>query len=70
MMFGQYQNLLKDPDRWQRMHWMLDRERFIDHLDDVRMVRNHIMHFGARPLDNSQKNRLTKFLDMMRHLNP
>jgi CBS domain-containing protein len=70
MMFGQYQNLLKDPDQWQRMHWMLDRERFIDHLDKVRIMRNHVMHFGARPLDDSQKNRLTKFLDTMRHLSP
>lgn len=69
MMFGQYQILLKDPDRWQRMNWMLDRDRFIDHLDDVRIMRNHVMHFGARPLDDAQKNRLTKFLDMMRHLN-
>ena len=70
MMFGQYQNLLKDPGRWQRMHWMLDREMFIEHLNDVRKVRNQIMHFGARPLDDSQKNRLAMFLEMMRHLSP
>lgn len=68
MMFWQYQELLKDPERWQRMHWMLDRERFIDHLNDVRIMRNHVMHFGSRPLDDSEKNRLAKFLDTMRHL--
>jgi hypothetical protein len=70
MMFGQYQRLLEDRDRWQRLHWMLDREMFIEHLDDVRKVRNHIMHFGARPLDDAQKNRLAKFLYVMRYLNP
>jgi CBS domain-containing protein len=68
MMFWQYQELLKGPERWQRMHWMLDRERFIDHLNDVRIMRNHVMHFGSRPLDDSEKNRLAKFLDTMRHL--
>jgi hypothetical protein len=52
------------------MHWALDRETFIEHLDDVRKVRNHVMHFGARPLSELQKNRLAKFLDVMRYLNP
>jgi hypothetical protein len=28
------------------------------------------MHFGARPLSDSQKDRLAKFLDAMRYLNP
>lgn len=70
MMFGQYQGLLDDPDRWQCMDWALDREMFIEHLNDVREVRNHIMHFGARPLSDSQKHRLAKFLDVMRYLNP
>jgi restriction system protein len=70
MTFGQYQMLLSDEDRWSRMHWGVDREMFCVHLDDVRKIRNHIMHFGAEPLDNAQRAQLAAFLDVMRYLNP
>jgi restriction system protein len=70
MTFGQYQMLLRDEDRWSRMHWGVDREMFAEHLEDVRKIRNHIMHFGAEPLDGTQRTRLAGFLDVMRHLNP
>jgi restriction system protein len=70
MTFGQYWILLKDPERWPRLHWGLDREMFASHLDEVRIIRNHVMHFGAQPLDDTQRTRLTSFLGIMRHLNP
>jgi hypothetical protein len=70
MTFGQYQILLGDEGRWSRMHWGVDREMFGDHLDEVRKIRNHIMHFGAEPLDTSQRGQLAAFLDVMRYLNP
>jgi hypothetical protein len=70
MTFGEYSRLLDDEGRWSRMRWGLDRQMFAEHLDDVRKVRNHIMHFGAKPLDSEQKARLAAFLDVMRYLNP
>jgi restriction system protein len=70
MTFWQYFVLLKDPERWPRLHWGLDREMFAAHLDEVRLIRNHVMHFGAQPLDDTQRTRLSSFLGIMRHLNP
>jgi hypothetical protein len=66
MMFGQYQRLLDDPGRWQRMHWALDRGTFIEHLDDVR---NHVMP-SAHGRSASHRRTGAKFLDSMRYLNP
>jgi predicted transcriptional regulator len=70
MTFGEYCLLFDDDERWSRMHWGLDRVMFAEHLDEVRKIRNHIMHFGAKPLDGAQKARLAAFLDVMRYLNP
>jgi hypothetical protein len=68
MTFGQYCKLLEDDIRWQRMHWNLDREMFVGLLDEARMVRNQIMHFGARPLTDTQKQQVSVLLNFMRHL--
>lgn len=68
MTYGQYCKLLEDDARWQRMHWNLDREMFVGLLDEARMVRNQIMHFGARPLIDTQKLQVSVLLNFMRHL--
>lgn len=70
MMFGQYCYLLRDTEKWHRMGWELDCEMFTSDLDDVRKIRNHIMHFGAQPLTNEQEQQLRSFVIIMRHLDP
>jgi hypothetical protein len=68
MTYRQYCKLLEDDPRWQRMGWKLDRELFVGLLDEARMVRNQIMHFGARPLTETQKQQVNVLLNFMRHL--
>lgn len=69
MTFGQYIHLLKDEARWQRMHWVVDRVMFVDYLDEVRNIRNRVMHFGVE-LDEEDKRQLVSFLHFMRSLDP
>ena len=69
MTFWQYELLLRDQDRWQRMYWQVDREMFIAHLDDVRKIRNRVMHFGVQ-LANEDRKTLLSFLHFMRSLDP
>jgi len=69
MTFGQYCYVLKDEARWQRMHWVVDREMFVDYLDGVRRIRNRVMHFGVQ-LDEEGKRQLVSFLHFMRSLDP
>lgn len=69
MTFGQYFYLLKDEANWQRMHWRVDRAMFVGYLDEVRKIRNRVMHFGVQ-LDEDDKRKLVSFLQFMRSLDP
>ena len=55
--FGEYVRLLESPKNWKKLRLGIDRKLFIDLLDDVREVRNDVMHF--RP-DSSEPENLDK----------
>ncbi|MFC0097492.1 CBS domain-containing protein [Micromonospora marina] len=66
--FGEYQRLLENPGRWSRLNWHLDRKVFIDALDEVREIRNDIMHFSPDPLDEESVAKLRRFAQWLRKL--
>jgi CBS domain-containing protein len=70
MMFGQYIRLLSDASRWHALSWQISREIFISELDEVRKIRNRVMHFSAKPLVEEQQELLRSFLSWIRHLDP
>lgn len=70
MMFGQYARLLGDDSRWRELRWQISREIFVRDLEEVRRIRNRVMHFSAGPLTGEQQDRLRSFLSWMRHLDP
>ena len=43
--FGEYVRLLENPDHWQTLKLSLDRATFTKRLEDVRRIRNDVMHF-------------------------
>lgn len=46
LLVSQFEKLLEDDARWQRMDWSVDREVFVGRLADVReRIRNPLMHF-------------------------
>lgn len=47
---GDYQQVLQNPNRWARLGWPLDRAVFGRRLDELREVRNDIMHFNPDPI--------------------
>ena len=62
--FGEYVRLLESPDNWERLRLGIDRKLFVKLLNDVREVRNDVMHF--RP-DSSEPEDLDK-VRMLRSL--
>ncbi|GIJ34989.1 CBS domain-containing protein [Micromonospora sediminimaris] len=66
--FGEYQWLLENPERWGRLNWQLDRKVFIEALDEVRGIRNDIMHFSPDPLDEESVSKLRNFAQWIRKL--
>jgi restriction system protein len=65
---GQFIRLLEEPRRWAQLHWSLDRVIFIAELNDIRLIRNEIMHFSPDPLDDEQIRKVELFLRMLRRL--
>jgi CBS domain containing-hemolysin-like protein len=43
--FGEYIRLLEKPENWQNLKLSLDRAIFTKRLDEVRRIRNDVMHF-------------------------
>ena len=43
--FGEYLRIIENPDHWEKLMWKLDRSTFAKRLDQVRRIRNEVMHF-------------------------
>ncbi len=50
MSMGDYQRVLESEAQWERLNWQLDRKAFIGRLDEIRRIRNKVMHFNPDPL--------------------
>ncbi|MEV6265084.1 CBS domain-containing protein [Streptomyces sp. NPDC051784] len=46
--FGDYQRVLSNQDQWDKLGWPLDRKSFTDCLNELREVRNELMHFNDK----------------------
>ncbi|MFI7058830.1 CBS domain-containing protein [Streptosporangium canum] len=70
MTFGQYVRFLRIDGIWPRLQWHIDCTLFTERLDQVRVVRNEIMHFRPNPLTPTQCDRLRNFTSWMHSLDP
>ena len=70
MTFYQYARLLEDESRWRQLNWRISKEHFVSELDDVRRIRNPIMHFRTDLLTEEQQDQLRSLLRSMRRLDP
>ncbi len=43
--FGEYIRLMENPENWEVMDLNIDRSTFIKRLDEIRRIRNDVMHF-------------------------
>ncbi|MFV2110476.1 hypothetical protein, partial [Micromonospora sp. LOL_015] len=66
MSVGQYQAVLDNPSCWAQLGWPLDRKLFIKRLDELRKVRNNVMHFNPDPVKPSEVSKLRNFLRIVR----
>jgi CBS domain-containing protein len=63
---GDYQRTLENPESWTILGWPLDRKIFIERLDELRRMRNDVMHFDPDPLSSDTVDKLRIFLDLLR----
>ncbi|MGW3392012.1 restriction system modified-DNA reader domain-containing protein [Streptomyces cinereoruber] len=46
--YGDYQQVLGNQEQWDKLSWPLDRKSFIARLDELREIRNELMHFNDK----------------------
>jgi restriction system protein len=67
---GNYVYLMKPAESWERLGWNLDREYFIERLEEVVGIRNELMHFTTDPLSPKQYDAVEGLLEMLRTVDP
>jgi restriction system protein len=68
--FGNYGYLLEPEDRWAKLSWNIDRKLFLELLEEVRKIRNELMHFTPDPLSQKQYDAVEGLLELLRTVDP
>lgn len=63
---GDYQRSLENPGSWAKLGWPLDRAAFVKRLDELRGVRNDVMHFNPDPVPADSVEKLRNILNLLR----
>lgn len=66
--FGEYVRLLENPDRWSNLGLSIDRTIFIKQLEQIRMIRNDVMHFDPDGIADSDLEILRDFVRFLQGL--
>jgi predicted transcriptional regulator len=63
---GDYEQILANPDCWEQVGWPLDRAEVRSVMEEVREVRNDVMHFNPDPIEPDRLGKLRGFVDLLR----
>jgi predicted transcriptional regulator len=63
---GETLRFLERPARWERLGWPVDRAEFVAALNEVKDIRNEVMHFSPDPLSRAQEEALFNFVSWLR----
>lgn len=63
--FGEYVRLLENPDSWKKLKLNLDRVVFNKSLNEVRLIRNDVMHFDPDGISDDQLRKLRQFSKLL-----
>jgi len=66
--FGEYLRLLEKPERWNKLGLSISREPFIKQLDEIRQIRNDVMHFDPDGISEQDMETLRRFVRLMQEL--
>ncbi|RIY37010.1 XRE family transcriptional regulator [Capnocytophaga canis] len=66
--FGQYIRLIEKPENWEKLNLKVDRSYVIKKLDEVREIRNDVMHFDTDGITEKQRENLVNMADFLTKL--
>lgn len=62
---GDYQRVLENKEAWEKLGWPLDRMAFIARLEEIRLIRNKVMHFHPDPVPEDAVDKLRMFNSLL-----
>jgi CBS domain-containing protein len=65
---GDYLHLLENPENWDKLHIEVDRTIFISKLEEIRQIRNDVMHFDPDGITHEDVEKLRDFVRFMQNL--
>lgn len=67
--FGEYARLIQDEERWVRLELRtVDRATFVHMLNDIRKIRNEVMHFDPDGIARGDLRKLQEFVRLLQRL--
>jgi CBS domain-containing protein len=63
--FGDYRRVLENKEAWEKLGWRLDRLAFISRLEEIRLIRNKVMHFHPDPMPDDAVDKLRTFNNLL-----
>lgn len=66
--FGEYVRLLENDVRWEKLLMPIPRSAFVKQLNEVRVIRNDVMHFDPDGLPPMQLDKLRNFVRLLQTL--
>jgi predicted transcriptional regulator len=66
--FGEYVRLLENPANWQKLNLQIARALFVKKLEEIRVIRNDVMHFDPEGIEESDLKKLRDFVAFLQRL--
>jgi len=69
--FGEYIRLLENPAKWDKLELKFDRGTFVNFLEEIRQIRNDVMHFDPDGIEAAGLRKLrdfARFLEQVQRL--
>lgn len=66
--FGEYVRFLENEANWSKLNVLLDRKVFIKRLDEIRLIRNDVMHFDPDGVAEADLYKLREFVRFLQGL--
>ncbi len=66
--FGEYLRLCQNPSTWTKLSLTIDRKKFCEYLENIKDIRNSIMHFDPDGLENTSIDTLRNFVRLLQTL--
>ncbi|MBY6350801.1 CBS domain-containing protein [Rhodococcoides corynebacterioides] len=68
MTMGDYEMILTDPEVWTGLDWPISRKLFRKRLEELRTIRNDVMHFNRDGVPPQTSARFRHFIDLLRYV--